>query len=99
MEDHGKQLVETNELIEKDFNNERDSIPLEKQKKINELVEERSSEFRNLEKEINPDNLIYKYKTEGRSPKDFGVYQNPTDIFKNLRDSNINPKEVFKKAN
>ena len=29
-----------------------------------------------LEKIINPDNLIYKYKTEGRSPKDFSVYQN-----------------------
>ena len=29
-----------------------------------------------LEKIINPDNLIYKYKTEGRSPKDFSVHQN-----------------------
>ena len=31
--DHGKQLVESNELIKKDFNIDRDSIPLEKQKK------------------------------------------------------------------
>ena len=29
-EDHGKQLVESNELIKKDFNIERDSIPNEK---------------------------------------------------------------------
>ena len=29
---------------------------------FNDFVEERSSEFMNLEKRINPDNLIYKYK-------------------------------------
>ena len=46
-----------------------------KNKRIsNELVKERSSEFRNLEKKINPDNLIYKYKTDGMSPKDFSGY-------------------------
>ena len=44
IEDHGKQLVESDEIIRKDFNINRDIIPLEKQKKIfNELVEERSS--------------------------------------------------------
>ena len=40
--------------------------------------------------------MIYKYKTEGRSPKDFRNYQNPIELFKNLRDGNINPKEVLK---
>ena len=29
----GKQLVESNELVKKDFNIDRNSIPLEKQKK------------------------------------------------------------------
>ena len=67
-------MVESNELIKKDFNIDRDSIPLEEQKKFNELVEERSSELRNLEKRINPDNLIYKYKTEGKSLKDCRNY-------------------------
>ena len=44
IEDHGKQLVESDEIIRKDFNINRDIIRLEKQKKIfNELVEERSS--------------------------------------------------------
>ena len=43
---------------------------------FNELVEERSSKFKNLEKRIDPDNLVYKYKTEGVSPKDFSNYQN-----------------------
>ena len=59
IEDNGKILVESDEVIEKHFNIDRDSIPLEEQKKIfNELVEERSSEFMNLEKIINPDSLI-----------------------------------------
>ena len=40
--------------------------------------------------------MIYKYKTEGRIPKDFRNYQNLIDLFRNLRDSNINPKEVLK---
>ena len=32
-EEHEKQLVESNELIKKDFNVEKNSIPLEEQKK------------------------------------------------------------------
>ena len=45
---------------------------LKNKKKIcNELVEETSSEFRSSEKRINSDTLIDKYKTEGRSLKDF----------------------------
>ena len=33
IEDHGKQMVESNELIKEDFNINRDSISLEEQKK------------------------------------------------------------------
>ena len=64
--------------------------------KKNELVEEKSYEFQNLKNTINPNDLIYKYKTERRSQKDFSNYQNPIDLFMNLRDGNINPKEVLK---
>ena len=32
--------------------------------------------FRIQKKKINPDNLIYKYKSEEVSPKDFRNYQN-----------------------
>ena len=55
-----------------------------------------SSDFYNLEKIVNPDNLIYKYKTEGRSPKDFSVCHTLIELFKDIRDSNKNPKEVLK---
>ena len=40
--------------------------------------------------------MIYKWKTEERSLKDFSVYQNPIDLFKILKDGNKNPKEVRK---
>ena len=33
VEDHEKQLVESNKVIKRDFNIDRDSIPLEEQKK------------------------------------------------------------------
>ena len=41
-----------------------------KNKLFNELVEEKSYEYQNSKEKINPNNLIYKYETEGRSPKD-----------------------------
>ena len=40
--------------------------------------------------------MIYKYKCEGSSPKDYSVDQNPIDLFKNLRDGHIKPKKVLK---
>ena len=45
-------------LLKKDFNIDRDSIPLEKKKILfNEFVEEKSYEFQNLKEKINPNNL------------------------------------------
>ena len=70
-----EQLVESNELTKKDFNIDRDSIPLDEQREIfNELVREISPEFKHLEKRINPDSLIYKYNHEQISPTDFRNY-------------------------
>ena len=61
LKEHEKQLVESNRLVKKDFNTDRDSIPFDEQRKVfNELDEERSSEFQDLEKRINPDTWIYK---------------------------------------
>ena len=40
--------------------------------------------------------MVCKYKTEGISPKDFSIYENPIKLFKYLRDININPKKVLK---
>ena len=40
--------------------------------------------------------MIYKCKNEGISPKYFKNYQNLIELFKDLQDGNINPKEVLK---
>ena len=40
--------------------------------------------------------MIYKYKIEEASLKDFSNYQNPIDLFIDLVDGNKNPREVLK---
>ena len=40
-----------------------------------------SYEFLDLKEKINSNNLIYKYKTKGRSVKDFSKYQNLQPIY------------------
>ena len=45
----------------------------------------------NQKKIVNPDNSIYKCKTEEINPKDFRNYQNLIDSFKYIRDGNIIP--------
>ena len=42
---------------------------MKNKKTFNKLSRESSAEFHNLEKRINSNNLIYKYKTEAMSPK------------------------------
>ena len=75
-------MVESNELIKKDFNIDTNRIRLKEQKKniFNKLVEEKAFEFKNFEKRINSDILIYNYKTEGRSQEGFRNYQNPVEF-------------------
>ena len=40
--------------------------------------------------------MIYKYKTERKSSKDFSNYQNVMYLFIHLIDGNVNPQEVLK---
>ena len=40
--------------------------------------------------------MIYKYKTEGISPKDVSNYQNLIHLFINLRDGNIKSRYLLK---
>ena len=47
-------------------------------------------------KKNDPDHMVSMYKTEGKSPKDFRNYQNLIELFKDLKDGNINPKELLK---
>ena len=70
----------------------------EKQKEIfNGLVKERALEFSNVKDKVNPNGLVYVFKTEGNIPKDFRNYWVPLKLFGDLRDGNVNPKEALKK--
>ena len=90
-------MVESDEIIRKDFNIDRDSIPLEEQKKnLMSLLKKDLLDLRIYKKVINLDNLIYKYKTEAISPNDIRNYQTPIQLFKDLRDDNINREQVLK---
>ena len=72
-------------------------MPHEKQKEIfNRLVKERVLEFSFIKDKIDPNNLVYTFKTDGNEPKDFGNYQTLLKLFEDLRDGNINHKEVLK---
>ena len=67
LEEHGKQLIESNELIKNDFNIDRDGVPLKEQKEIfNKLLAEEASEFFGIKDIIHPNKLIYQFKTEGK---------------------------------
>ena len=63
---------------------------------FNKFLEKKSYEFQKRKENISPDNLTYKYKTERRIPKDFSNYQNLRGLFINLRDGNLNQREVSK---
>ena len=72
-------------------------MPHEKQKQVfNRFVKERALVFFDIKDKIDPNNLVYTFKTDGNEPKDFGNYQTPLKLFEDLGDGNINSKEVLK---
>ena len=89
-------MAESNEIIQKGVNIDRDSIPFYEQKKYLIKFWRKIFWISGLEKRINRDNLICMYKNEEISSKYFRNYKHPVDLFENLRDGNINPKEELK---
>ena len=68
-----------------------------KQKEIfNRLVKDRALEFSDIKDKVDPNNLVYTFKTGGNEPKDFGNYQMLVKLFDDSRDGDINAKEVLK---
>ena len=72
-------MVESIELIKKNLILKK--IVWKTKKIFNELVKEKYLEFQNLKEKMNPNSLIYKYKTEAISPKGFSNYQSVIDLF------------------
>ena len=91
-------MVKSNALINKHhLNIDKDGVGLEKQKEIfNKLLDERAYENNDLKDKINPNNLIYKFTTDGIDSKDCRIYRILVKLFKVLRDGDKNPKEVLK---
>ena len=96
IKESGKQIIEPNEVAKNNFNIDKSGIPLEKQKEIFKLVEERALEFFNVKDKVDPNNLVYVFKTEGNEPKHFRNYQTPLKLFEDLRVGNVSQKEVLK---
>ena len=72
-------------------------MPHEKQKEIfNRLVKESALEFSDIKDKIDPNNLVDTFKTDENEPKDFRNFQMSLKVFEDLRDVEINPKEVLK---
>ena len=92
-----KQIIESKEVAKNDFNIDRSGVPHEKQKEIfNRLAKERAFEFSDIKEKIDPNNLVYTFKTDKNESKDFGNYQRPLKLFEDLRDGNTNLREVLK---
>ena len=97
IKESGKQITESNEVAKNDFIIDRSGVSHEKQKLVfNRLVKERALDFYNAKDKIDPNNLVYIFKTGGNEPKDLGSYQMLLKLFKDLRDGDINPKKVLK---
>ena len=64
IKEHGKQIIESNEVAKNNFNTDKSGVSHETQKEIfNRLVEERAHEFADIKDKIDPNKLIYSFKT------------------------------------
>ena len=65
IKESGKQIIESNEVAKNYFNIDRSGVTHEKQKEIfNELAKEGALEFSDIKDKIEPNNLVYTFKTD-----------------------------------
>ena len=84
-------LVKT---IKEYIHHNEDTPLISKQKEIfNELVDERLEETVDLDKKVNSDNLIYRYKGNTADVK-FGKFDNALDIINKIKDGEIRLADV-----
>ena len=82
IKESGKQIIESNEVAKNGFNIDRSGVSHEKQEEIlDRLVKERALEFSDIKDKIDPNNLVYIFKTGGNEPKEFSNYQMPLKLF------------------
>ena len=79
--------------------NDKDSPLISKQKQIlNKLVDERLKEITKLDKEVNPDDLIYRYKGSTADEK-FNEFDNAFSLLDKIRDGKISLTDAKKMIN
>ena len=71
-----------------------DTLFVSKQKEIfNELVDERPKKIINLNKKVDKNDLIYRYKKSTAPNLDFNEFDNALDIIDEIRDGKVKVKE------
>ena len=99
-----KQIKAINEqvhfkTIKKYAQDDNDTPFISKQKEIfNELADERLKEISELDKKVNLDDLIYKYKGNTRN-EEFNKYDNALDLIDKIRKGEIKLAEVRNNQN
>ena len=85
--------------IKKYASDDEDSLRISRQKEIfNELADKRLNEINELDKKVNLDDLIYKYKGNTRN-EEFNKYDNALDLINKIRIGEIKLAEVKNNQN
>ena len=100
IEDQGQKQIKTIQdqgqvkTIKKYTFDDKDTPLISKQKEIfNELVDERFEKITDLDKKVNSDDLIYRYKGNTADVK-FDKFDNALDIIDKIRDGKIDLADV-----
>ena len=84
-------------LLKINFNIDKRGVLHGKRKEMfNRLVKGRGHEFADAKDKIDPNKLVYSFKTCVNRTKDFINYQMLWKLFEDSRDGDTNPKEVLK---
>ena len=59
-------------------------------------MKEKALEFADVKDKIDPNNLVYSFKSSENEPKDFGNHHMQLKLIEDVKDGNMNPKEVLK---
>ena len=101
IEDQGEKQIKAiqnkdfNKSIEKAKYDSDDDLAILRQKEIyNEITEEKKTEIEKLDKTVNREELLYKYK-DNTSDVDFREYYGTIDLLNKIKDGDISLKQVI----
>ena len=86
IEEDGKQLVESNALVEKNDCNTEKKLLLNEKELYKKIVAEKNNEIHTLNNKIKYDKLTYSFKSEGRIPIRFNGFNRPLGLIRKIID-------------